>query len=121
MLDCKKPKDDGPKEPDKNHADTMEAELQLSIVIAMDHPIDLKNVGMTKIVLGVWDCGVPDKDDHEDGLSDYKDIYSEDPLKTEPRADMDGNKMAATVAPWNKTQVRCRSGVKDTNVLRMSP
>jgi len=94
----------------------------------MEQPIALMNVAMTKIVLGVYNCGVPDKDAHEDGLADCKDICLEDPLKTEPRAcgcgiadtDMDGNKwrIATTFAPLKKTQVVCSM---DTNVLPMSP
>jgi len=94
----------------------------------MEQLIASMNVAMTKIVLGVWGCGVPDKDTHEDGLADCKDICSEDPLKTEPRAcgcgiadtDMDGNKwrIATTFAPLKKTQVVCSM---DTDVLPMSP
>jgi len=100
MLDCQKPKDSCPNECNKYQAGYYDAEWQIPIVIAMEQPIALMNVAMTKIVLGVWDCGVPDKDNNEDGLADCKDICSEDPLKTEPRAcgcgiadtDMDGNK-----------------------------
>jgi len=58
MLDCKKPKDDGPNELNKNHADTMDVEWQLPIVIVMEHLIDLKNVGMTKIVLTITTQGL---------------------------------------------------------------
>jgi len=62
---AKNPKTAAPMRVTSIMLDTMDVEWQIPIVIAMEQPIASMNVAMTKIVLGVCNCGAPDKDAHE--------------------------------------------------------